>query len=101
MTLRHAAALALVGFWLLMKPPTHKGNVDIKAPQKKWMVTGYVFDSSANCQAWRDRQLESMRKNYGKILTKVPNALSQVDELVTQYEASMCVSSDDPRLKSN
>lgn len=100
MRFRYAAAFALIGFWLMMMPPTTKGTVSRKAPLKQWTVTGHVFDSSADCQAWRDQQLTFMRKNYGKVLIKVPNALL-MEELDTQYEDSICVSTDDPRLKLN
>ena len=41
--LRHAAALALVGFWLVLLPPVGKGIVNTKAPLKQWRVTGHVF----------------------------------------------------------
>jgi hypothetical protein len=53
MNLRHAAALALVG-WYLMAPPTFPDNnvVNFWAPISEWRLgdVTYVFDSAAECK---------------------------------------------------
>ena len=53
MHLRHAAALAVVG-WYLMAPPLYKGEVDEKAPLKEWAVL-QSFGTVAECSQWLSR----------------------------------------------
>jgi hypothetical protein len=79
MKLRHAAALALVG-WYLMVPPIRDGKV-IDVPVSQWEHLD-SFDSARECRVagykYQDRQ-KAEKKPY-------PGAWE-------------CIASDDPRLK--
>jgi len=46
---RRAAALALVGWYLMVPPLSHDGGVDDEAPLSKWFVLDR-FDSAAKCK---------------------------------------------------
>jgi hypothetical protein len=115
MTNRHAAALALVG-WYLMVPPasdwrrlyhfvieppwgyfTH-GEPFYPAPSWKWEKLG-EFYSQANCESTRafivrhDGKVERRQLPPNASLASIPNA--------KQYQANeaSCIATDDPRLK--
>ena len=96
MNLRHAAALALVG-WYLMLPQMMlqetKDNaavgldqwtivVDKSVPLARWTLFA-SFDSAAECEAMQAK------------LLALPNL-----EDHQRYVYSSCIASDDPRLKS-
>jgi hypothetical protein len=83
---RHAAALALVG-WYLMAPPLYKGEVEEKAPLKKWTVL-QSFGTVAECSQWLSVMLDKAD-------------LDPATRTVVQHRllAASCVSTDDPRLK--
>ena len=87
MNFRHAAVLALVGWYLLM-PPTSKdfpmGNVD--APLTQWNKRPTTYRDKEECEHVIDRH---------RRLTNAKN--KQV--AVRYYKQAQCVSSDDPRLK--
>ena len=101
MKLRHAAALALVG-WYLMAPPIHLENsktdgqhtmstfsVDPNAPLREWkQVQAQEFDSEADCRRTISngchREIEANGPSY----------------LEGPLCGAVCVSTDDPRLKS-
>jgi len=105
MNLRHAAALALAGWYFIM-PPTRinrlpKGNsvvnMDIKAPLSQWQIVGR-FDSTKDCNEYPD-QLRKMQRE-----TENPNisAVEKRNEEATMnilLAKSRCNSTDDPRLK--
>ncbi len=84
MKLRHAAAFALVG-WYLMQPPAHRGTdgksvFEDARPLTMWRQIG-AYDTAKECEA-------------------------QIDHMVTLptdvgAEFVRCVASDDPRLKRN
>ena len=100
---RHAAALALVG-WYLMMPPvsadTDRAFIDSQTPIWQWQIRG-TFDSAIDCakareksqRAWRDseeRNLESAAKMDANLNKKS----------VAAFEAARrikCVSVDDWR----
>jgi hypothetical protein len=52
MALRHAAALALVGWYLMMPPMTEKNEADAEGPLSKWQNDG-SFDLASACEAVR------------------------------------------------
>jgi len=87
MKFRHAAALALVGWYLLM-PPTSRdfpmGNVD--APLTQWHKRPTTYRDKDECEHVIDRH---------RRLTNAKN--KQV--AVRYYKQAQCVSADDPRLK--
>jgi hypothetical protein len=85
MKIRHAAALALVGWYLLVAPVEHTGpfvKVDIKALLKEW-DTQATFDDKQAC--------ESARTEY---LAYPPPCCDLISE-----KTILCISADDPRLK--
>jgi len=107
MNLSHAAALALVG-WYLMVPPTFvypiNGNVldpnsrvqvNLNAPLAWWFNFG-EYDSRSSCETVRAREIQrdaKLEENFLK--TKPPNELIGIEEM---DKNARCVASDDPRL---
>ena len=83
MNLRHAAALALV-VWYLMVPPVHNGK-HVNVPIAQW-VNLKGFDSASACENFADRLLKVAKEkgNNTQIIA------AQVHE---------CIATDDPRLK--
>jgi hypothetical protein len=89
MSLRHAAALALVG-WYLMVPPLNSPSDPIAhVPLSKWTVQER-FDSKLDCQLGHFRTIDTAQKQ---------NA-NDYPFLLTIAEAE-CIEGDDPRLKGN
>jgi hypothetical protein len=98
MKLRHAAVLALVG-WYLMVPPLRFGPVQYKAPLATWSVV-LVFDSAIQCDHARTHALEEIRP----ALVDADRAV-QIPEGSIQLQSAkliayaQCIATDDPRLK--
>ena len=92
MNCRHAAALALVG-WYLMSPPlslssSRQISLDLSKPLSEWYpLEGY--DTEADC----NKEIDAMNKR----------AVSMAREYHHMLELShaQCVATDDPRLKGN
>jgi hypothetical protein len=79
---RHAAALALVG-WYLMLPPFNGKSVDADAPLSKWTV--YATSDSVGKREGT-RMIAAFKR-------------SQADaNMQKELEAAQCVASDDARL---
>ncbi len=105
---RHAAALALV-VWYLMIPPNKKDD----APLSEWIVWR-SFDSTEACQSaqtvYRDqssaklRQYDSMTDQQRANISHNQKALEQEmadnDNFDNAWH-SACIAKDDPRLKGN
>jgi hypothetical protein len=70
MNLRHTAALALVGWYLMMPPVTSDGRIQKNAPLSRWYIFSN-FETKEECE--KARQVSS--------------------------GLTTCVASDDPRLK--
>ena len=93
----HAAALALVGWYLMVPPPVPHSSVpvDLDAPLSKWRFFS-SHDSAAQCE----QGLVAFYK-----LAKTELAANPADERdriqFYQLENSQCIASDDPRLKGN
>ena len=81
MTFRHAGALTISG-WLLLLPPTNGKNVTQGAPLEKW-TNGGVYDSMEDCQGVIGRLQSGLRGR----------------ESETRPDAAQCVASDDRSLK--
>jgi hypothetical protein len=93
MKLRHAAALALVG-WYLMMPPASSLDPDsstylAKAPLSQWK-TVKRFDSKLEC--------EEQAEGFHLFAKQEPNSQDWARNPRSYAE---CVSTDDQRLKSN
>ncbi|HUO04601.1 MAG TPA: hypothetical protein VMU16_05330 [Candidatus Binataceae bacterium] len=87
MTRRHATALALVG-WYLMMPPTGRdhpmGNAN--APLSQWIKRPTMYRDKEECEHVLDRHRRMTNSKNRQIAVKF-------------YKQAQCVASDDPRLK--
>jgi hypothetical protein len=86
MNIRHAVALVLVG-WYLMVAPTRGQEILDHSPLSKWQV-GEEDDSKVEC--------ENTIEDYTKNAEQVTDAGT-----VARYTRGRCMASDDPRLKDN
>jgi hypothetical protein len=90
---RHAAALALVG-WYLIAPPIRSGGPDYNyldehAAYPDWKLI-CVLNTEAHCEHLRDFARESVA-GYPQLLDSDPE--------MQQYSEAECMASDDPRIK--
>ncbi len=109
MRLRHGAALALLG-WYLMVPPlvrgverleaagTEKGRIDINAPLSAWENRG-GFEEAADCNAELAADISAAKRNYQRPKTHEGMAAERSKSVDLQFMLGKCVASDDPRLK--
>jgi hypothetical protein len=81
--LRHAAALAFLG-WYLMIAPGKGDKFLVNAPLSKWRQLG-EFDSAAECDKQRSEWMATI------IRLSAPGT--------AEGEWARCIASDDPRLK--
>lgn len=95
MTIRHAAALALVGWYLMLPPidPRMTEQQAIDARLSEWKIDS-VYDAADDCNAAEhgavmkgDRDLPKQKR--GSLSWAVAIAMTQ----------AQCVATDDPRLK--
>jgi len=88
MNIRHAAALVLVG-WVLMLPPFIENHrppeVNLNAPLAKWSIDG-SFHTAQDCESAKLANEAYDRKQ--KYIPSLP-----------RDEEAICISTDDPRLK--
>jgi hypothetical protein len=83
MNLHHAAALAMLGWYLMVPPPAPTPRFDLKAPLSKWSKKA-SFNSQKECNdALATRRLKEARDRV----------------LQPMWAFGKCVASDDPRLK--
>jgi hypothetical protein len=95
---RHAAALALVGWYLMVPMTGHPRRYNPDAPLSEWLITG-AFDTGAECNA---AQLQSIAGARGEFADEPFFAIANPEQrkILTQaFKDSQCVASDDPRLK--
>lgn len=85
MKLRHAAALALTGWYLMIPPIDVPGHHDDSAPISKWQVAD-SFDTAAACSNALNRRFTLEEKKHDKLM-------------IDAYGTAACISTDDPRLK--
>jgi len=83
----HAAALALVG-WYLMIPPSGRdypmGNVN--APLSQWGKRPTTYRDKEECEHALDRHVRQVNAKNKQVAAKF-------------YKQAQCIASDDPRLK--
>jgi hypothetical protein len=108
LNLRHAAALALVG-WYLMVPPLGI-HLDAVPIGPRWEIRG-VYDKADQCQTdlqkWVKAARHSMTKELHVENTDELNRLMDADDFRTRFTADIavwmfqaeCIATDDPRLK--
>ena len=96
MSPRHAAALALVGWYLMIPPVIEKAGgyeADFDAPLARWAVNT-PFDSASECGAVNGGLVLQQKRQMDKARShSLDWAIAQ--SMVT----SQCISTDDPRLK--
>jgi|SRR6266851_6533643 len=107
MNFRHATALALVGWYLIVPPPIPNKIVDFftgtyiptgfatHASLSTWWRVDHAFESVAACD-----QARTVHINEMKILSKTHPSQTH-DKMAEQMLASKCVATDDPRLRGN
>jgi hypothetical protein len=81
---RHAAALALVGWYLMAPPMNPDKNVRVNAPLSQWQIVD-SFDNAQDCHDKKARLTSDM--------------MNRQPELGRRALHSACISTDDPRLK--
>ena len=101
MKFRHAASLALVG-WYLMVPPilTPKDDqpyLDEKIEYRSWKII-HTFATQDDCESVRDHVAKYARRGE---VTIFPNYVPMRDTglSLAQEEDMECIATDDPRLK--
>lgn len=109
MKLRHAAALALTG-WYLMYPPISdclgatQDHPCSNSPPSRWM-TERVFDTADACQkALDDFTRQGMAQFKHATENKKPGTppgFGVEETMGLSHLAAQCVATDDPRLKGN
>jgi hypothetical protein len=95
MKTRHAAVLALVGWYLMVPPPVIHSSVpvDLDAPLSKW---GFFLHTIAQPNV--SKALVAFYKLAKTELLANPS--DERDRIgFYQLESSQCIASDDPRLK--
>ena len=108
MNLRHAAALALVD-WYLITPPVCRSNdcikplVDPDAPLWQWIRAGKRFDSIDDCELARQGVAKkAQREEEDELERAAEQDANPEEQAVAKFEGARsmrCVSTDDPRLK--
>ncbi|HEY9156722.1 hypothetical protein [Candidatus Binatus sp.] len=105
---RHAAALALVGWYLMVPPPPQDArdpNPNEKAPMSQWSLHD-SFDTAAECR--HAKTLEEKRLHGMFVKQSDPphnpfrlhSGLAELSRvLYRQMLAAECIATDDPRLK--
>lgn len=94
---RHAAALALVG-WYLMAPPGFSAapdaevHINASAPLSEWDNLG-SYDTAKECMD------SKLRIEADVIAGKASGPKNAVAAAHTQIMAGQCIATDDPRLK--
>jgi hypothetical protein len=102
---RHAAALSLVG-WYLMLPPLHfvgpakdpysLAIVDSSAPLSRWLPM-MTFETLRECDNFSTRLARNLRKSVNTRRDK-KDVETLIEIWLGKYQ---CVATDDPRLKEN
>jgi hypothetical protein len=89
---RHAAALVLVGWYLILPPITPDGNVDSGAPLARWKIDAKL-DTAAQCKNLRDAL------HHVTVLARRAEDPPMQIEIGADHRA-LCIQADAPRLKA-
>ena len=103
MNLSRAAALALLGWYLMVPPIDDINGVQYEAPLSKWSIS-HVFDSAAECESVENKWYARAEHIFAALDTK--GKLSSADKnlpikSVYEMDGCRCIASDDSRLKGN
>jgi hypothetical protein len=98
---RHAAALALVGWYLMVPPlvgtPPNQVSVNLGAPLSEW-ETYDSYDSAADCH---NAALEQLAISEHVSAHHNCDTENTCETLQTQTKLAKCIATDDPRLKGD
>src|SRR5215469_8784673 len=102
---RHAAALALVGWYLLVPPhpsATSVQNYDLNAPLAQWGIFR-AFDTAAECEEARADLIKPQPSPSEMANIQLPPGTKlmtgkQLEDFIEYQSHAQCLSSDDPRL---
>jgi hypothetical protein len=97
--LRHAAALALVG-WYLMVPPGERCLEPSEQPLSKWS-TFESFDTAAECRAFQAITIKTTKNLDCSSARKATRKEWVKNQMRWAAMFGECIASDDPRLKGN
>jgi len=92
--LHHAAALAFVG-WYLMVPPYSQGDFNEHAHLSDWKIIN-SFDTAKEC---RSHQLFVSERTQSDVPQHGDPPTTDKQRYAVSIALSACVASDDPRLK--
>jgi hypothetical protein len=95
MKLRHAAALALVGWYLMLPPVTSGHRVNAEAPLSQWERSSGTYDVVGECQG----AIAKLRHVRTPLRLMVDDKIHTPEVLARQFASATCIASDDPRLK--
>jgi hypothetical protein len=87
MKVHHAAALALVA-WYCMTPTWQDDKVLDQAPLKQWNISG-KFDTAKECGDFQSKSIKAAAQTNSTLKDVAKQSVFR----------SVCVSTDDPRLK--
>ena len=99
MNLRHAAALAGLGWYLMLPPVPNTGAPpDTTAPFNTWRTEG-SFDTAHECQAYLVELNDLASKHRAQLFAG--GDAQRRGYLTLALPAGRCIATDDPRLKPN
>jgi len=98
MKLRHAVALTLAGWYLIVPPAGRTARVGLAMPLSQWTTVG-SFDSAAKCESGRRKGLPLVEKRIKGEAEKAGVQAHNSDVQILAQSLLRCVASDDPRLK--
>lgn len=104
MKTRHAAALAIVTWYLMIPPIGADNKVDANAPLSQWRK-GVSFNSQKECDdslkdAVQNPMTPDEYKDAAKQTRKAKMKPLSMSEMIKRTQESQCVAADDPRLKT-
>jgi hypothetical protein len=95
MKLRHAAVLALVGWYLMVPPLRYFLNPNLP-PFSQWEIRG-SFDTADACTAQKAKEIE-IEPGTEEIKRHGMDEQLQL-QISSQMAAARCIATDDPRLR--
>jgi hypothetical protein len=100
MSLRHAAALAFVGWYLLIPPIIDEGKkakIDASVPLSQWGRVDRVYETESACAEARAR-LSAIAESHKNWIGPSGSA-DAADHRYVLLTSERCIATDDPRLK--
>ena len=100
MASRHAPALALLGWYLMMAPENDVGRLLLNAPLKDW-IRLHGFDSATECE--QAKAFWMTEAGYRSMLDEaakrgLTGAPATFDAYQRTVRNNRCIASDDPRV---